>query len=66
MEHPKKTSEEIVAILRSITRVAFDSTGDFDVWFDDNEHPSGISEFLYESFTRELIVLIWSHLKPNT
>jgi hypothetical protein len=63
LEQPKKSSEEIVVILRSITKMSFDSTGDFDVWFDNDEHPSGIHEFMPDSFTRELLELIADHLK---
>jgi hypothetical protein len=63
MEQPK-TSEEIVKILHSITRVEVDTCNNLDTWFEDGVVPSGINSFRQGSFTKELLELIEKHMTP--
>jgi hypothetical protein len=57
----KKTPEDIVKILHSITKVEIDQ-GELDTYFEDDKNPSGIRGFIPGSFTRELLELIEEHL----
>jgi hypothetical protein len=60
-EMMRKTPEEIIKVLHSITKVKIDQ-GELDTWFDDDTIPSGIRGFIPNSFTRELLELIEVHL----
>jgi hypothetical protein len=60
----KKTPEEIIATLHSITKVAvFDD--DLDVCFDGKDELFSSREFLPGSFTRELFELIHNHMMDS-
>lgn len=63
MERPK-TTEEIIKILHSITKVEIDDCNNLDTWFDNDVVPSGINGFIPGSFTRELLELIEKHITP--
>jgi len=60
----KKTPEEIVEVLHSITRLSV-KDGELDVWFEGDPYVNGIRGFIPQSFTRELLELIEDHLLTN-
>lgn len=61
-----KTPQDILNILHSITKLHTIEDGQLDTYFDNSEEAMGISEFVSDSFTRELLELIEYHLLNET
>jgi len=57
----KKSSEEIITILTSLTKVSIND-GELDVYFDGSDEACGVREFLPGSFTRELLEFIQDYM----
>lgn len=59
--HPK-TPEEIIKILRSISRVEIDEHGVLSAFFEKDQTGNSINGFIPGTFTRELLALIEAEL----
>lgn len=57
----KKTPEQIIEILHSITKVSVKDK-ELDVWFNNDPNMSGLRGYIPGSFTRELLELIEWHM----